>query len=156
MSSPARSFKEGQGPAAAQVSAPVAAPATALTPLSSPQAQRRVQAVWRARALRYVLIYLLLACVLVTLRYQTREVYPNLRRLNDTRTELQRQQSELSLTVQTLTSEQRVRVWALANGMVPYAQASKQTQTFEAGVSRAAPLPEKPSPARVSVGTVWR
>ena len=147
MSSPARSFKEGRGA--------TAVPA-ALIPLSSPQAQRRVQAVWRARALRYVLIYLLLACVLVTLRYQTRQVYPNLRRLNDTRTELQRQQSELSLAVQTLTSEQRVRVWALANGMVPYAQAVKQTQTFDVGVGVAAPVPEKPGPTRVTVGTVWR
>ncbi len=155
MSSPARSFKEGQG-AAATPATVTTLPLNTLPLLSSPQTQRRVQAVWRARALRYVLIYLLLACVLVTLRYQTREVYPSLRRLNDTRTELQRQQSELSLTVQTLTSEQRVRVWALANGMVPYAQASKQTQTFAAGLSSAAPLPEKPSPARVSVGTVWR
>lgn len=148
MSSPARPFKEGQ--------AAVPSAALTLTALSSLQAQRRVQAVWRARALRYVLIYLLLACVLVTLRYQTREVYPNLRRLNDTRTELQRQQSELSLAVQTLTSEQRVRVWALANGMVPYAQAVKQTQTFDVGVGIAAPVPEKPGPTRVTVGTVWR
>lgn len=149
MSSPARLFKDRQ--------AVTAAPATPRsTALSSPQVQRRVQAVWRARALRYVLIYLLLACVLVTLRYQTREIYPNLRRLNDTRTELQRQQSELSLTVQTLTSEQRVRIWALANGMVPYAQANKQTQSFGAGTSLAAPLPKKPNPNRLSVGTVWR
>ncbi len=116
----------------------------------------RLQALWRARALRYVLIYLLMGCALVTLRYQTRAVYPELRNLRATRTELQRQQNELSLTVQTLTSEQRVRTWALSSGMVPYAQSSKQTQTFSlplAGKLIAAPTP---APAPLLVRTVWK
>ncbi len=94
-----------------------------------------MQALWRARALRYVLIYLLMGSALVTLRYQTREVYPQLSALRETRTELQRQQKELSLKVQSLTGEQRVRDWALAHGMMPYAQATKQTRAFGPSVA---------------------
>lgn len=116
----------------------------------------RLQALWRARALRYVLIYLLMGCVLVTLRYQTRAVYPELRDLRATRTELQRQQNELSLTVQTLTSEQRVRTWALSSGMVPYAQASKQTQTFAPPLAGKLTVVPTPAPALLLVRTVWR
>ncbi|WP_424949707.1 hypothetical protein [Deinococcus sp.] len=133
-----------------------AAPQTQLQVWTRRRAQAQVQAVWRARALRYVLIYLLMACVLVTLRYQARAVYPNLHRLNATLSELQHRQSELSLTVQSLTSEQRVRTWALEHGMVPYAQASKQMKTFEAGVNQAPALPVRPVPASVTVRTVWR
>jgi|GEM_PF-1323555 len=120
------------------------------------QTEEQLQALWRARALRYVLIYLLLACVLVTLRYQGREVYPNLRQLSATRTELQREQEELSLRVQTLTSEQRIRAWALENGMVPYAQAGKQTQVLGPGVAAATPLPDQPTPTRLTVRTAWK
>ncbi len=116
----------------------------------------RLQALWRARALRYVLIYLLMGCVLVTLRYQTRAVYPELRDLRATRTELQRQQNELSLTVQTLTSEQRVRTWALSSGMVPYAQASKQTQTFAPPLAGKLTVLPTPAPVPLLVRTVWR
>lgn len=146
MSVPARSLQER----------PPGRETRAAAPAPSAVDLHRVQALWRARALRYVLIYLLMACVLVTLRYQTREVYPNLRKLNDTRTELQREQSELSLTVQSLTSEQRVRLWALANGMVPYAQARKETQTFTAGPVVPVFPPQPQTPASLTFRTVWR
>ena len=112
-------------------------------------------ALWRARALRYLLVYLLLACVLVTLRYQTQHIYPDLHSLRDQRTELQRQRDELSLTVQTLTSEQRIREWAIANGMVPYAQATKQTQPFSAAPKLPA-VSFQPLPTRVEVKTTWK
>ena len=126
----------------------------------------QVQALWRARALRYVLIYLLIGSALVTLRYQTREVYPQLSALRTTRTELQRQQKELSLTVQSLTGEQRVRDWAIANGMMPYAQATKQTQVFgslaappvrPAAVDQPEPSSaQRPVLSSLTVRTVWR
>ena len=126
----------------------------------------QVQALWRARALRYVLIYLLMGSALVTLRYQTREVYPQLSALRTTRTELQRQQKELSLTVQSLTGEQRVRDWAIANGMMPYAQATKQTKVFGPPMApsvrpAAVDQPERPSAQRLAlspltVRTVWK
>ena len=98
---------------------------------------------WRARALRYPLIYLLLSSVLVALRYQTRQIYPELRGLRAERTLLQGRRDELSLTVQGLTGEQRVRAWALANGMRPYAQAPKTTQ----------PLLALPAPPRLPAPT---
>jgi hypothetical protein len=123
------------------------------------QSERRTQMLWRARALRYVLIYLLMASALVTLRYQTHEVYTNLRdNLRPTRTELQRQRSELSLRVQTLTSEQRVRAWALGSGMVPYAQAAKQTQVFGPTlIPTTLPAPASlPTLAPLSVKVAWK
>lgn len=166
MSSPAQPFRPGVPPRGEQAAASPTA-SQPVQPTVNPstmnqaaaravQTEEQLQALWRARALRYVLIYLLLACVLVTLRYQGREVYPNLRQLSATRTELQREQEELSLRVQTLTSEQRIRAWALENGMVPYAQAGKQTQTFETGISGAAPLPEQAAPTRLVVRTAWK
>lgn len=129
----------------------------------------QVQALWRARALRYVLIYLLMGGVLVTLRYQSREVYPQLSSLRSIRTELQRQQKELSVSVQTLTGEQRVREWAIADGMVPYAQASKRTQAFgppvalpmtnvsqSVSTSTQSASGQPPAPSPLTVRTVWR
>ena len=127
-------------------------------PATAAQAEQ-VQALWRARALRYVLIYLLMGSALVTLRYQTREVYPQLYDLRIARTELQRQQKELSLSVQSLTGEQRVRDWAIAHGMMPYAQATKQTQAFGPSVAPPGPLPaadQRPVPSPLTVRTVWK
>ncbi|WP_425148486.1 hypothetical protein [Deinococcus sp.] len=125
------------------------------TPQQPGATRAALNAVWRARALRYLLIYLLLACVLVTLRYQTQGVYPELRRIRDERTALLRQRDDLSVAVQSLTSEQRVRAWAIQNGMVPYAQASKRTAAFEPPP----PLPAvslAPLPSRLEVVTKWK
>lgn len=170
----ARPGAAGSVPASASpvsVDTTPAVPAAAKSPPAPPEpdhdralADERLQALWRARALRYVLIYLLMGCALVTVRYQTREVYAHLRdTLRPTRTELQRVRSELSLRVQTLTSEQRVRAWALSSGMVPYAQATKQTQAFPApavasapAVSSSAPLTPAPARAPLIVRTVWK
>ncbi|ADV67722.1 hypothetical protein [Deinococcus maricopensis] len=87
---------------------------------------------WRARALRYTLIYVLLACVLVGLRYQTRDVRPTLNTLNAERVSLQQQRAALELTVQGLTSEPRVRAWALQNGMTPFTRIDKTAAAFKA------------------------
>ncbi|GGQ93405.1 hypothetical protein [Deinococcus ruber] len=122
---------------------------------SAPHVDAALNALWRARALRYMLIYLLLACVLVTLRYQTQHIYPDVRALRAERSALQQQRDELSLVVQTLTSEQRVREWAIQNGMVPYAQAPKQTQAFSAA-PRIPAVSLQPLPTRVEVKTTWK
>jgi len=110
---------------------------------------------WRARALRYVLIYLLLACALVALRYQTRDIYPRLRELRAEREGLQRERDALSVEVQTLSSEQRVRAWALANGLRTYAQSPKQTLAFPPPLP-APQLPPAPPPTFLEVKTAWR
>lgn len=106
---------------------------------------------WRARTLRYVSIYLLLTCALVALRYQTREIYPTLYDLREERTVLQAQRDSLSVQVQGLVSEGRIRDWALANGMRYYAQAPK-TSTQLSGLPAPDPLPQ-PS---FEVTTRWR
>ncbi|MFC4454926.1 cell division protein FtsL [Deinococcus sonorensis] len=111
---------------------------------------------WRARALRYILIYLLLACALVTLRFQTRDTYQQLRDIRQERTDLQRQRDELSVEVQGLTSEQRVRDWALANGMQTYAQAPKSVQVLPSVPLPADLPPPPPHPAPLEVTTRWK
>ena len=142
------------------MSAPQRLPAQASTPVSvgaSPEAA--LHALWRARALRYLLIYLLLACMLVTLRFQTRHISPDVRTLRDERTALQHTRDELSVAVQTATGEQRIREWAIRHDMLPYAQASKQTRPLTAGPpNRAAPTPAALNalPTRLEVTTRWK
>lgn len=107
---------------------------------------------WRARALRYTLIYLLLACVLVALRYQTREVYPDLRALRAERAQLAEQKQALELDVQARTSSAVVREWALANDMTPFSRAHKDTAAFDP-----LPAPVPVAPARpLEVHTRWK
>ncbi len=110
------------------------------------------EALWRARALRYVLLYLLLAGALVGLRYQGRSVYPELRALRDQRAALQQRRSVLELDVERQSSGARVRDWALERGMLPFSQARKQTATFTALPSPPA-LPAAHSP---KVNTAWK
>jgi hypothetical protein len=96
--------------------------------------------IWRARTMRYVSIYLLLTCALVALRYQTHMIYDTLLKVRDQRTALQAQRDDLSVRVQSLVSEGRIRDWALANGMRYYAQAPKTSGTLS-GLPAPAPLP---------------
>ncbi|WP_045233528.1 hypothetical protein [Deinococcus pimensis] len=108
--------------------------------------------VWRARALRYTLIYLLLALVLVGLRFGARDIRPELLDLREERTILTRDKQALELDVQAATSTARVREWALANGMTPFSRASKATAAFEV-----LPAPPAPPAARsLEVTTVWK
>ena len=109
---------------------------------------------WRARALRYTLIFVLLAAALVALRYQTRGVRPELRALTQQRVMLQQQKAALELAAQRVTSPGRVRDWALSGGMKPFSQAAKDEASFAATPAPAA-LPD-PTPPRVEVRTQWR
>ena len=78
-------------------------------------------ATWRARAIRYVVIYLALALALVGARLLTQDVRPTLREAQLREAALTTQRDELEVRVQALGSPQRVREWALQNGMRRFA-----------------------------------
>ncbi|WP_216319195.1 hypothetical protein [Deinococcus aestuarii] len=109
-------------------------------------------ATWRARAIRYVAIYLLLALALVTARSLTQEVRPTLRAAQEREAALTTERDELELRVQALGNPQRVRDWAFANGMRRFAEAPKKTAELT-GVPAPAPLPARTT---VEVTTAWR
>ncbi len=107
---------------------------------------------WRSRALRYTSLYVLLAAALLGLRYATRATYPHLRELRSNVATLQSQRDALEIEVQTLTTGPRLLEWASANGMLPYAQASKTSADI-------APLPPPPPPhtgQALSITTRWK
>lgn len=87
-------------------------------------------ATWRARAVRYLAIYLALALLLVGARALTQDVRPTLRAAQDREAQLTTQRDELELRVQTLTGSARVRDWALANGMRRFAGSTTTTGRF--------------------------
>lgn len=111
---------------------------------------------WRGRAVRYLLIYLALLVILVSVRSLTREVRPDMRAAEAREGTLITQRDRLSLEVQSLESLQRIRDWAFANGMRRFAEASKVTQDIPP------PLPPTPStlpptsPRAVEVKTLWK
>lgn len=109
-------------------------------------------ATWRARAIRYVAIYLLLALALVAARYLTQDVRPTLRAAQEREAALTTERDELELRVQALGNPQRVRDWAFANGMRRFAEAPKTTAELT-GVPAPAPLPARTT---VEVTTAWR
>ena len=100
--------------------------------MSQPLPLQASAAVWRSRALRYTALYVVLVAVLLGLRYTTRYTYRDLRELRISVAELQFERDHLELEVQTLTTGPRVLAWATAEGMVPYAQASKTTTEIQA------------------------
>lgn len=107
---------------------------------------------WRARALRYTLIYLLLGLVLSGLRFGARDIRPELLELRDQRATLTRDKQALELDLQTATSTARIREWAMTNDMIPFSRARTSTGTFE-------PLPAPPAlplPRPLEVTTVWK
>lgn len=110
------------------------------------------EALWRARALRYTLLYLLLAGALVGLRYQGRDVYPELRAQRDQKAALQQRRSMLELDIERASSAARVRAWALSQGMLPFSQARKQTAAFTALPSP----PALPPSQSLKVNTAWK
>ncbi|MFC4427510.1 hypothetical protein [Deinococcus navajonensis] len=110
-------------------------------------------ATWRGRAVRYVLIYLALALVLVGVRAATQQIRPALREAQAREAALISQRDDLQLRIQTLESPQLIRDWAFANGMRRFAQAPKTVQQLPpAPVS-----PRQPAPQRtVEVRTQWK
>lgn len=85
---------------------------------------------WRARAVRYLLIYIALVVALVSVRSGTSGVRPALREARDREGQLITQRDNLALQLQALENPQRVRDWAFANGMRRVADAPKDVQTF--------------------------
>lgn len=77
--------------------------------------------------MRYVLIYVLLALVLVGVRYVTHDVRVQLRAAADREEVLIAQRDTLEVQVQALTTPQRIREWAFAEGMRRFAEAPKVT-----------------------------
>ncbi|GAA5514667.1 hypothetical protein Dcar01_03423 [Deinococcus carri] len=109
-------------------------------------------ATWRARAIRYVAIYLALALLLVGARYLTQDVRKTLLDARDREAVLTTQRDDLELRVQALNGAPRIREWALQNGMRPFAEAPKTVQDLTA-----LPAPA-PAPARTTleVTTAWK
>ncbi len=107
---------------------------------------------WRARALRYTVIYLALALALMSVRFATRDIRPTLLTLRDERVTLQAQKRDLEVALQTATSVARVRTWAIDNGMIDFARAKKETAKFAA---LPAP-PALPDRQALEVTTQWR
>lgn len=98
-------------------------------------------ATWRGRAMRYVLIYVLLALVLVGVRYATHDVRVNLRAAADREKVLIAQRDALEVQVQALTTPQRIREWAFAQGMRRFAEAEPKLS---------ADIPAFPLPANLT------
>lgn len=121
--------------------------------MSSPLPLQASLAVWRARALRYTSLYVLLAAALLGVRYVTRATYPQLRELRANVLTLQTQRDHLELEVQTLTTGPRLLDWANTHGMVPYAQA-KKTSADIAALPAPAPLP--PGATSFQISTRWK
>lgn len=109
-------------------------------------------ATWRARAIRYVLIYLLLALALVAARYLTQDVRPTLREAQKREAALTTRRDELELRVQALGNPQRISDWALQNGMRRFAEAVKTSAPIT-GIP--APKPLQPH-TTLEVTTEWK
>ncbi|WP_369409237.1 hypothetical protein [Deinococcus arboris] len=108
---------------------------------------------WRARAVRYVLIYLALVTALVSVRALTRDVRPALKAAQAREAALTTQSADLSVQLQTLESRRRLLDWAAQNGMRRLTDVPRETATFQ-------PVPAAPvaaPPARtVEVKTLWK
>lgn len=111
---------------------------------------------WRNRAVRYLLIYLALLVTLVSVRFLTQNVRPELRAAQLREGQLISQRDTLSLEVQSLENLQRVRDWAFANDMRRFAEANKVTQEI---VPPRPPVPSMlapTSPRTVEVKIQWK
>ncbi|MFN4249381.1 MULTISPECIES: hypothetical protein [unclassified Deinococcus] len=108
---------------------------------------------WRGRAVRYVLIYLLMVLALVTVRAATQGVRPALKEAQAREAALTTQRDDLALQLQVLENPQRLRDWAFANGMQRFTDAAKETGKI-GGVKAAAPAPA--APRRVEVSVQWK
>ncbi|ALW88401.1 hypothetical protein GCM10008956_21020 [Deinococcus arenae] len=108
---------------------------------------------WRARAVRYLLIYVALVVALVSVRASTSNVRSLLREAQGQEQTLITQRDNLALQLQELEAPQRIGAWAKANGMQLFAVAPKDTADI-AGV-QAAPV-RSAQPRKVEVRTQWK
>ncbi|GEM49528.1 hypothetical protein [Deinococcus cellulosilyticus] len=107
---------------------------------------------WQDRAVRYMLVYFILATVLVAWRYIQRDLPTRITELQDQEEQLYDQRSTLSIELQSLTSPVRIREWAVKNGMVPFSKAKKEPTDFEAPSQETLTIPQ---PKPLEVETRW-
>lgn len=108
---------------------------------------------WQGRAIRYLVIYLVLACLLVVARYVTQHIRPNLRLAQEQEAALLAQRDDLEIRVQSLTTPQVVQEWALEHGMQRFAEHSKTTLDLGQPLPFPTPLP---TASRLEVNTQWK
>lgn len=109
--------------------------------------------VWQRRAVRYLLLYSLLALVLLGIRSATYSVRPQLRQLQALEAELLTQKDRLEIEVQVATTPQRIAEWAESQGMKAFALMPKTPQPELSRGSVSPPV--LPSPV-VEVSTEWQ
>lgn len=96
---------------------------------------------WRARTVRLLLAYLLLALTLLGARSATRDVRPTLLDVREQEKALTQERDQLETEVQFLVSPQRVRQWAERSGLALFANVPKTRRDLGAW-----PLPPVPTP----------
>ncbi|GGJ18076.1 cell division protein FtsL [Deinococcus roseus] len=107
---------------------------------------------WQDRAVRYMLVYFILATVLVAWRYFQRDLPTRIVDLQDQEEQLYNERSNLSIELQSLTSPLRIREWAVKNGMIPFSNAKKEQAIFEAPSQETLTIPQ---PKPLEVETQW-
>lgn len=109
--------------------------------------------VWQRRAVRYLMLYGLLALVLLGIRSVTYPVRPHLRQLQQLEAELLTQKDRLEIEVQVATTPQRIAEWAEAQGMKAFALMPKTPQPE---LSRGSVSPPVLPPPVVQLSTEWQ
>lgn len=107
---------------------------------------------WRARAVRLLAAYFLLALALLTSRYLTRDVRPDLLAARQQEAELTAERDIRELRVQILFSGGKVQSWAQENSMIRFAEATKISRNL--GNGSLPPAPQVP-PEPLKVKTQW-
>lgn len=113
-------------------------------------------ATWQRRTLRYLTIYLLLAAALVTVRYFTQHIRPELREVQTREAELISQRDELEIRVQAATTPQRVQEWALQSGMQRFAERAGSATRSDLGAEIPDPSPSNTPNTTIEVNTQWK
>lgn len=113
-------------------------------------------ATWQRRTLRYLTIYLLLALALVTARYFTQHIRPQLREVQQQEANLLSQRDELEIRVQAATTPQKVQEWALQSGMQRFAERAASASTRDLGAGETEPQYTPSSSNAIEVNTQWK
>ncbi len=85
---------------------------------------------WRKRAIHYLLIWFTLVTALVSLRYFTYPIRTHFLNSLKLQQELVTQRDNLAVTLQISENPQRVRDWAISNGLKNFAESHKDYQTL--------------------------
>ena len=113
-------------------------------------------ATWQRRTLRYLTIYLLLAMVLVAVRYKTQHIRPDLLAAQGHEAELLTERDNLEIAVQVALTPQKIQQWASSSGMVHFAESVKTARDFGPGDPGAAVNLLPNSTNTIEVQTQWK